>query len=128
MHLVDCLLYIFFVIILLRLLLFNRRNQNNVEQYIAKIKYCELIINRGALIFVDFVVRLNHENENPSNTIFLLSVWTTNSRIQGSMQFVETTKICVTNKRTYTVIDLCIELCLVLPIIKLFKFTKFYYC
>ena len=128
MHLVDCLLYIFFVIILLRLLLFNRRNQNNVEQYIAKIKYCELIINRGALIFVDFVVRLNHENENPSNTIFLLSVWTTNSRIQGSMQFVETTKICATNKRTYTVIDLCIELCLVLPIIKLFKFTKFYYC
>ena len=53
---------------------------------------------------------------------------TTNSRNQGSMQFVETTKIGDKNKGTFTVIDLCIELCLLLPIIKLFKFNKFYYC
>jgi hypothetical protein len=27
-------------------------------------KYCEIIINRGVLIFVDFLVHLNHENKN----------------------------------------------------------------
>jgi hypothetical protein len=28
--------------------------------------YCEIIINRGFLIFADFVVHLNHENKNPT--------------------------------------------------------------
>jgi len=27
--------------------------------------YCEIIINRGVLIFVNFLVHLNHENKNP---------------------------------------------------------------
>ena len=29
------------------------------------IAYCEIIINRGVLIFADFVVHLNHEFKNP---------------------------------------------------------------
>ena len=35
----------------------------NESQIITTI-YCENIINRGVLIFVDFVVHLNHENKN----------------------------------------------------------------
>jgi hypothetical protein len=29
-------------------------------------RYCEIIINRWVLIFVDFMLHLNHENYNPT--------------------------------------------------------------
>jgi len=32
--------------------------------------YCEIIINRGVLIFADFVVHLNHENKNQAKYNF----------------------------------------------------------
>jgi hypothetical protein len=36
------------------------------------ITYCEIIINRGVLIFTDFMVLLNHENKNPTKYNFLI--------------------------------------------------------
>ena len=39
------------------------------QQYII---YCEIIINRGVLIFVDFLVHLNHKNQIQHNPIFPL--------------------------------------------------------
>lgn len=33
--------------------------------------YCEFIVNRGVLIFADFVVHLNHEIKNPAKYNFL---------------------------------------------------------
>ena len=41
---------------------------HSIEVYLYM--YCEIIINRGVLIIVDFVVHLNHEDQNPTNTIF----------------------------------------------------------
>ena len=35
-----------------------------------KVCYYEIRINRGILIFVDFVVNLNHENKNPTKYNF----------------------------------------------------------
>ena len=68
-------------------------------------KYYEIFIDRGILIFVDFVVHLNHEHWNPTKYNFLIDCClvvfeTTNSRTQGSMHFAETTKIG-SNKEKY---------------------------
>ena len=37
---------------------------------VSNYMYCELIINRRVLIFVDLVVHLNHENLNPTKYNF----------------------------------------------------------
>jgi hypothetical protein len=54
---------------------------------------------RTKTITVDFVVHLNHENKNPMKYNFLIDCClvfgTTNLRTDGSMDFVETTKIGV---------------------------------
>jgi len=34
------------------------------------INYCEIIINRGVLIFADFIVHLNNENKHPTKCNF----------------------------------------------------------
>ena len=52
---------------------------------IKVILFCEIIINRGVLIFVDFVVHVKLKNQNPTKYIFpieccLLCLETTNSR------------------------------------------------
>jgi hypothetical protein len=44
------------------------------EITIRENNYCEIFINRGVLIFADFVVHLNHENKIKRNTIFPLIV------------------------------------------------------
>ena len=58
-----------------------------------------LSVIRTKTITVDFVVHLNHENKNPTKYNFLIDCClvfgTTNSRTDGSMDFVETTKIGV---------------------------------
>jgi hypothetical protein len=38
--------------------------------YFSDMRYCEVIINHGVLIFADFVVDLNHENKNPTKYYF----------------------------------------------------------
>jgi hypothetical protein len=58
--------------------------------------YCEIIINCGVLIFADFVVHLNHENQNNfpiGCCLYSVVLKTTNSRSHGSMHFLETMKI-----------------------------------
>ena len=59
------------------------------------VTYCEIIINRGVLIFVDFMVHLNHENKNPMKYNFLTDCCLEcfKPRIQDLMYFVDTTKI-----------------------------------
>jgi hypothetical protein len=37
--------------------------------------YCEIIINRGFLIFADFVVHLNPENKNPTQYNYRIDCW-----------------------------------------------------
>jgi hypothetical protein len=66
--------------------------------FFSKTMYCEIIINCGVLIFADFVIHSNNENENPTIYNFSLIVAckmfeTMNSRTHGSMHFVKTTKI-----------------------------------
>ena len=64
----------------------------------GKLYYCEIIVNCGVLIFVDFVVHLNHEKSNEiqfSHLLLSVVFETTNSRTHGSMHFVEITKIGV---------------------------------
>ena len=37
---------------------------------IKVILFCEIIINRGVLIFVDFEVQVKHKNQNPTKYNF----------------------------------------------------------
>jgi len=50
-------------------------------------RYCEVIINHGVLIFADFVVDLNHENKNPTKYYFPIDccMYCLKPRIQISM-------------------------------------------
>jgi hypothetical protein len=42
---------------------------------VIMIYYCEIIINRGVLIFADFLVHLNHENKNLTKYSFPIDCW-----------------------------------------------------
>jgi hypothetical protein len=42
------------------------------------LRYCEIIINRWVQFFVDFVVRLNYENKNPTHRSLSVMFETTN--------------------------------------------------
>jgi acetyltransferase-like isoleucine patch superfamily enzyme len=54
--------------------------------------YCEIIINRGVLIFADFVVHLNNEIQF-SHWLLPVLFEITNSRTHEPIHFAETTKI-----------------------------------
>jgi hypothetical protein len=55
--------------------------------YFSDMRYCEVIINHGVLIFADFVVDLNHENKNPTKYYFPIDccMYCLKPRIQVSM-------------------------------------------
>ena len=58
-----------------------------IKSRVTKTKYCEIIVNRGVVFYVDFVVYLNHEHKNPTKYNFPMNccLWFLKPRIQEHM-------------------------------------------
>ena len=75
---------------------------------IMVILFCEIIINRGVLIFVDFVVHVKLNNQNPTKFNLPIDLpillETMNSKTQGSLHFLEITNTGANEHRYFHVI------------------------
>jgi hypothetical protein len=65
------------------------------------ILFCEIIINRGVLIFVDFVVHVKSNEIQFSHRLLPIVLETTNSRTQESLYFVEITNTGVNEQKYF---------------------------
>jgi hypothetical protein len=70
--------------------------------------YCKIIINRGVLIFTNYVVHLNHENENPTKYNFPIDCFLEclKPQIQAPRDqciLYKSRKLVSMNKNTFTV-------------------------